>query len=371
MQLKKMNNKKIAVYGVCKNEEKHVRGWFDSIKNADYILLLDTGSTDNTVKIAKELGIVVLECIIDSWDETLAKNIALAFIPKDIDYCLVLDLDQRVLTNDWIKKVNDLNKKYDMLLLKYFDDSGIEKFIQTKPGIHSRFKNQWISYRPKLFNSNTNHSLYEIDIDILNLPGDFDRYSNRDQLYLNTCNFYYLKNKKIFYYNVELMIQYALSAYEVEDFTTMNTLFTDIIKILKEEKHKTGNQPILKHLFIAKSLVNPETAEIILNQSIKDFDYLEKELILIRLCILEYLKNNSISCNKLINNIKKVENLSAEDLKILDTLKKYCLDYELSFEEKQYIVFYLSSCKLGRLRPELAQKTVEYFSKSFQKIGEE
>ena len=41
MQLKKMNNKKIAVYGVCKNEEKHVRGWFDSIKNADYILLLD------------------------------------------------------------------------------------------------------------------------------------------------------------------------------------------------------------------------------------------------------------------------------------------------------------------------------------------
>jgi|694.fasta_scaffold13054_7 hypothetical protein len=370
MQLKKMNNKKIAVYGVCKNEEKHVRGWFESIKDADYILLLDTGSTDNTVKIAKDLGIVVLECIIDSWDETLAKNIALSFIPKNIDYCFILDLDQRVLTNNWLEVVNSLKQDYDVLLLKYFDDNGIEKVIQIKPGIHSRFKNQWISYRPKLFNSKPTYAQCKIDIDVLNLPGDFDRYSNRDQLYLDTCDFYYLKNKKIFYYNLELIAQYALSAYEVEDFTTMNTLFADILTILKEKKHEVVNYPILKSLFIAKSLVNPENAEIILNQAVQDFNIFEKETIEVRLCILEYLKNNSSLCLKLISNIKEITNLSEEDTKIVNILKKYCSGHELSFEEKQYIVFYLSSCKLGRLRPELAQKTVEYFSKSFQKIGE-
>ena len=40
---------KVCVYAICKNEEKFVDRWYNSMKEADQIFVLDTGSTDNTV----------------------------------------------------------------------------------------------------------------------------------------------------------------------------------------------------------------------------------------------------------------------------------------------------------------------------------
>ena len=50
-----MINKKIVVYAISKNEEKFVKRWVNSMKEADAIYVLDTGSTDNTVKLLQEL----------------------------------------------------------------------------------------------------------------------------------------------------------------------------------------------------------------------------------------------------------------------------------------------------------------------------
>ena len=45
---------KIAVSAISHNEEKHVKRFCDSAKDADIIHIADTGSTDKTVEIAKE-----------------------------------------------------------------------------------------------------------------------------------------------------------------------------------------------------------------------------------------------------------------------------------------------------------------------------
>ena len=50
LQRKNMKKYKIAVYAISKNEEKFVDRWYESMKEADNIYVLDTGSTDNTVK---------------------------------------------------------------------------------------------------------------------------------------------------------------------------------------------------------------------------------------------------------------------------------------------------------------------------------
>jgi len=47
-------NHKISVIIICKNEEKRIRQCLESIKWADEIVLLDSGSTDNTLAIARE-----------------------------------------------------------------------------------------------------------------------------------------------------------------------------------------------------------------------------------------------------------------------------------------------------------------------------
>ena len=39
---------KIAVYTICKNEVTNVDKWINSMMEADYLCVLDTGSTDGT-----------------------------------------------------------------------------------------------------------------------------------------------------------------------------------------------------------------------------------------------------------------------------------------------------------------------------------
>ena len=91
---------KVAVYTIAKNEENFVQRWYESAKNADYLFILDTGSTDNTVKIAEDLGINVKVKKINPWRFDTARNHALESLPLDIDYCIALDMDE-ILVDGW------------------------------------------------------------------------------------------------------------------------------------------------------------------------------------------------------------------------------------------------------------------------------
>jgi glycosyltransferase involved in cell wall biosynthesis len=90
----------VAVYTIALNEEQFVRRWYESAKDADYLLIADTGSTDNTVAIAKELGINVVSLSVSPWRFDDARNAALAALPSDIDMCISLDMDE-VITPNW------------------------------------------------------------------------------------------------------------------------------------------------------------------------------------------------------------------------------------------------------------------------------
>lgn len=91
---------KVAVYSIAKNEEKHVVRWAESAADADHIILVDTGSEDDTVQLAVDAGVNVFERKIVPWRFDTARNVALALVPDDVDYCIALDLDE-VLVPGW------------------------------------------------------------------------------------------------------------------------------------------------------------------------------------------------------------------------------------------------------------------------------
>ena len=89
-----MKKLKVGVYAISKNEEKFVNRWANSMKEADYIYVLDTGSTDNTVKLLKKNNINVKVLEIKPWRFDIARNKSLELLPKDTDICVCTDLDE-------------------------------------------------------------------------------------------------------------------------------------------------------------------------------------------------------------------------------------------------------------------------------------
>jgi len=72
---------KVAVYSIALNEEKFVQRWYESAKEADYLFIADTGSSDKTVEIARGLGIVCHIISVKPWRFDDARNASLALLP--------------------------------------------------------------------------------------------------------------------------------------------------------------------------------------------------------------------------------------------------------------------------------------------------
>jgi glycosyltransferase involved in cell wall biosynthesis len=101
---------KVAVYTIALNEEQFVKRWYESAKDADYLLIADTGSKDNTARLAQRLGINVVSIKVSPWRFDDARNAALALLPEDIDMCISLDMDE-VLTPNWRPALEESWKK--------------------------------------------------------------------------------------------------------------------------------------------------------------------------------------------------------------------------------------------------------------------
>jgi len=137
---------RVAVYTIALNEEQFVQRWYESAKDADYLLIADTGSNDNTVKIAKELGIEVINISIVPWRFDDARNSALAAIPKDIDYCIALDMDE-ILQPGWKQELEKaFEEKWTRPRYKYtwsWTEDGKPGLQYGGDKIHSRKNYRW------------------------------------------------------------------------------------------------------------------------------------------------------------------------------------------------------------------------------------
>ena len=137
----------IYVYAICKNEEKFVDRWVNSMSEADGIIVIDTGSNDNTVNKLKEHNVKVYEKTISPWRFDVARNISLSHVPEDADICVCTDLDE-VFEPGWRKKVEN-SWSYDTQRLSYrytwnFNKDGSEGYVFWIDKIHSRNNFKWI-----------------------------------------------------------------------------------------------------------------------------------------------------------------------------------------------------------------------------------
>ena len=104
---------KIAVYSIAKNEAKHVERWAQSASEADVLVILDTGSEDKTVSIARSLGITTVSKQYEQFEFHKARNDAMDAIPEDVDYCISMDMDE-VLLPGWREELEKTIKEHPL-----------------------------------------------------------------------------------------------------------------------------------------------------------------------------------------------------------------------------------------------------------------
>ncbi|MBR1883419.1 MAG: glycosyltransferase [Clostridia bacterium] len=161
-----MNKYKVCVYAISKNEEKFVDRWVDSMKEADYIVVLDTGSTDNTVKKLKKHKVKVKSKIFDDFRFDIARNESLKLIPKDTDICVCIDLDE-VFENGWRKKLESVwDKDVSRVRYKYtwsFNEDGTEGVVFMADKIHRFGQFKWTHPVHEILTSITNNNYKIVD----------------------------------------------------------------------------------------------------------------------------------------------------------------------------------------------------------------
>lgn len=138
---------KITVYAISKNEEKFAERWVESMAEADHICVLDTGSTDGTVEILADLGVIVRREEIVPWRFDVARNRSMELIPEDTDICVCTDLDEvfrpgwrAALERAWRPGTEHLRYSY----IWSFDEHGRPgtEFLQEK--IHAPGVFRWV-----------------------------------------------------------------------------------------------------------------------------------------------------------------------------------------------------------------------------------
>lgn len=121
----------VSLCMIVKDEEACLQRCLKSVSEiVDEIIIVDTGSTDNTIKIAKDFGAIVKTF---KWNDDFAeaRNFSLSFATKD--WILVLDADEYLRKEDsqkFIEALNDFNNEgYIIKTLNYTSDINVPNYV--------------------------------------------------------------------------------------------------------------------------------------------------------------------------------------------------------------------------------------------------
>lgn len=175
-------SKKICVYTIAKDEMKFIDRWYNSIKDADYICVLDTGSTDGSYQKFKDLGIIVKQKIYENFRFDVARNDSMKLIPDDAEICVSIDIDEyfdpgwiAILKDRWTENSGRARYRYTW----NFNPDGSEGIVFMADKIHKNKAYIWKNPVHEVLIPITDQKLETIDIPNIQLNHKADNSKSR------------------------------------------------------------------------------------------------------------------------------------------------------------------------------------------------
>ncbi|MDE6284804.1 MAG: glycosyltransferase [Bacilli bacterium] len=278
--------KKICVYAICKNEEQFVDRWYEAIKEADGIYVLDTGSTDNTVEKLKSHNIHVETKEIKPWRFDIARNLSLDLVPTDTDICICLDLDE-IMEPGWKEKIEKLwqpnTTRLRYIYNWYIDENGNPKIVYYAEKIHARNGFHWVNPVHEILEyEKTENQIFTDDLVINHYP---DRTKSRSS-YLPLLELAVKENP-----NNDRNVHYLGREYMY--YEKYNEAIDTLIKHLQLPNATWKDERCASMRFIARCYQNLnrfDEAQMWLNKAIDECPYLRDPLV--EMALLYYQKED-------------------------------------------------------------------------------
>jgi glycosyltransferase involved in cell wall biosynthesis len=137
-----MNRPRVAVYTPILNEAIHIERWAESARQADLLLMVDTGSHDGSYMLARSCGIDIHRAEFRPFRFDDARNAALGLIPADIDIVVHLDADE-VLEPGWREAIDGTDPADSRWWYTLRPGTTASWASQQRSNIHRRFGYRW------------------------------------------------------------------------------------------------------------------------------------------------------------------------------------------------------------------------------------
>lgn len=195
----------VTLYAIAKNEEKNIEKFVKNSKKFSHTIIVDTGSTDNTVQLLKDAGIEVYEHpqTREEFDFSVARNQALSYVKTD--WAFSLDFNEDV-DDIFLEGLDVIANNITCFKHLRFDDRGEGEPVQSNE-VHIRFhrtKNyKWenaVHEVPKFIPTEEFAEEQSIDTTI-KITKKINRSVDKEIFYLSLCEREQKKDPTNWYYN--------------------------------------------------------------------------------------------------------------------------------------------------------------------------
>lgn len=194
---------KVTLYAICKNEENNIDKFIKNSKLFDEVVVVDTGSIDNTVQLLRDAGIKVYEHpqTREEFDFAAARNKALSYV--ETEWAFSLDFNEDV--EDFFPNgLDPISSEFTSMLHKRFDDVNGE--LKESDEVHIRFHRKdnymWVNAvheTPVFLESETFKSESTVNTTI-KITKKINKTVDKELFYFSICEREFKKDPKNWYY---------------------------------------------------------------------------------------------------------------------------------------------------------------------------
>ncbi len=194
---------KFSLYAICRNEEDNIPKFLKNAEKFDEVVVVDTGSTDNTVSLLEDAGIKVYKHpqTREEFDFSVARNQALSYVTND--WCVSLDFNEDI-DDFYPEGFEVIAGEFTSFKHQRFDDenNNVRQSDEIHIRVHRKENYKWINavHETPVFVPTTEFQKESVVDTTVKITKKINKSVDKELFYLSICEREHKKHPNNWYY---------------------------------------------------------------------------------------------------------------------------------------------------------------------------